>query len=59
MKIYLNREQLTTLNRIVEHFTEVNEFLIEAPTNPTPKIGQGLTVSFNLYNTITSTIELN
>jgi hypothetical protein len=45
MKITLNREQIAKLNEVVDHFTEINNFILETVDGG---IGVGISVRFSL-----------
>lgn len=47
MKITLNREQIHKLNEIVDHFIEINKFIIETEDR---EIGTGVSVKFDLFD---------
>lgn len=47
MKITLNREQITKLNEVVDHFIEINKFIIETDDS---EIGTGVSVKFDLFD---------
>ena len=56
MNITLNREQIGKLNEIVDHFIEINKFIIE--TDNSSGIGTGLSVKFDLFERNDTKIDI-
>lgn len=56
MKIKLNRSQISNLNKIVNHFTEVNDFTIKVDN--ANGIGSGICVKFNLFEKNKTMIDI-
>ena len=56
MNITLNREQIGKLNEIVDHFIEINKFIIE--TDNSSGIGTGLSVKFDLFEINDTKIDI-
>lgn len=56
MNITLNREQIGKLNEIVDHFIEIDKFIIE--TDNGSGIGTGLSVKFDLFERNDTKIDI-
>ena len=56
MKITLNRKQIAKLNEVVDHFIEIDKFIIE--TDNGSGIGTGLSVKFDLFERNDTKIDI-
>ena len=56
MKLVLNRDQISKLNQIVEHFKEIQKFTIEVDNSS--GIGPGIRVKFDLFENNDTTVDI-